>query len=246
RPAPARGGEWRDGNWPKDEDRQRDEARPQHGGNRRHDPDWRLEPAPGPAAAQGPEWPGRSPGPPVPEPRRREPARRHGEPGGEAGDAWRQAAGPAPGAGPHEPGPLPPPPGVAPQFASEGAETAMGAASADEAARRWAMLGYLGVPFLNFLAPLVIYLAMRRSPFVRRHSAQALNLSITVLLYEFSIMIFGALLSLDSVHTALLIVAPIVAALWITELLYLARAAFSATRGEFAPIPGWLCATIVR
>jgi len=116
----------------------------------------------------------------------------------------------------------------------------------DEAARRVAMLGYLGVPFLNFFPPLVIYLSMLRVPFVRRHAAQALNLSITVLLYEFSALIFGGLLSLDTVRVALLIVTPIVAVLWLAALIYLVLAAISAGRGEYRAIPGWLCATIAR
>ena len=108
------------------------------------------------------------------------------------------------------------------------------------------MLGYLGVPFLNFLPPLAVYLMMRRSPAVRQHAAQALNLTITVLLYEVSLLIFGGLLALDTVATSLLIITPLLAALWLAALVYLVLAAISASRGEFRAIPGWLCATIVR
>ncbi len=116
----------------------------------------------------------------------------------------------------------------------------------DEAAQRWAMLGYLGWPFLSFLPALAVYLCMQRSPFVRRHAAQALNLSITVLLYDFSALIFGGLMSLDSVRVALLIVTPMVAGLWLAGLVYIVLAAISAGRGEYRAIPGWLCAAILR
>jgi uncharacterized Tic20 family protein len=115
-----------------------------------------------------------------------------------------------------------------------------------EDAKRWAMLSYLGVPFLSFVLPLAIYLAKLRSAFIRRHSAQALNLSLTVLLYNVSALILGGLLALDDVTVAVVIVAPLLTALWAAALVYLIRAASAASRGEYLAIPGWLCATLAR
>ena len=112
---------------------------------------------------------------------------------------------------------------------------------------RLAMLCYLSVPFLGFLVPLaVIMLKGRRSSFVRGHAAQALNLSITVLLYTFCVLIVGAILALDSISVALLIGVPLVAALWIATLGYVVRAGAAAGRGDYLRIPAWICATIAR
>ena len=108
------------------------------------------------------------------------------------------------------------------------------------------MVAYLGAPFLSFLPPLAVYLTMRRSPFVRRHAAQALNLSITVLLYNISALILGGLLALDTVQVALLIVTPLVAGTWLVALVHLIRAAIAADVGGYYEIPGWMCATLVR
>jgi uncharacterized Tic20 family protein len=48
-------------------------------------------------------------------------------------------------------------------------------------ARMWSLFAHLGGTFLSFLVPLVIYLVFKdRDPFVRRHSAQALNFHITI------------------------------------------------------------------
>lgn len=110
-----------------------------------------------------------------------------------------------------------------------------------------ATLGYLGVPVLGPLIPLVGYLRERRGPgYARRHSVQALNLSITMLLYGVCILIGGAVLALDSAGVALVVVITVAAALWLVTLAYAIVAASSAHRGGFRRIPAWLCATIVR
>jgi len=113
--------------------------------------------------------------------------------------------------------------------------------------RRLAKLGYLGVPFLGPLVPLAIYLMKRRaSGYVRRHSAQAVNLSITALLYTFCILILGAMLALGSILLALLIGVALAVAVWLATLAYVLAACASANRGGSYQIPAWLCATIVR
>jgi uncharacterized Tic20 family protein len=112
---------------------------------------------------------------------------------------------------------------------------------------RWAMLGYLTVPFLGFLVPLAIYLTfLRRSRWLRAHAAQAVNVWLTVTLYELSAAIIGAMLVLDSPRVALTVVVPLVAALLLTALVFLARAAAAAYRGQAYAFPRWLCAPLVR
>ena len=110
-----------------------------------------------------------------------------------------------------------------------------------------AVLSYLGLPFLSFLPALAIYLiTLRSSRFTRRHAAQALNLSITLILYNICALILAGLLALDTVSVAVLVTAPLLAVLWIVTLVYLVLAAIAASRCEFYQIPAWLCATLVR
>ena len=134
------------------------------------------------------------------------------------GKQFMAAAGPAGGAGPAEPG--------------------------DE---RLATLSYLSVPFLGPLVPLFVYLIRKRSSaFVRRQSVQALNLSITTLIYTFCALILGTMLALDSITVALIIVVPLFVLLWLITLIYVIVAASRAGRGDYFRIPAWLCATMLR
>jgi uncharacterized Tic20 family protein len=112
---------------------------------------------------------------------------------------------------------------------------------------RLAALSYLGVPLLGPCLPLLIYLlGRRRSGYVRCHSAQGLNLSITMLLYGVSGLIAALMLALDSLTVALAVVVPLAAALWLVILGYVIVASASANRGGFRRMPAWLCATILR
>jgi uncharacterized protein len=118
---------------------------------------------------------------------------------------------------------------------------------ADPGDERLATLSYLGVPFLGPLVPLAIYLVRGRAPgYVRSHSAQALNLSVTALLYSVCVLILFAMLALDSVVVALVIAVPLAVALWLTTLAFVMVAASRANRGDYYLIPGWLCASIVH
>lgn len=112
---------------------------------------------------------------------------------------------------------------------------------------QWALFSYLGAIFLWLLAPLVIYLARRNaSGFVRSHAAQAFNLTLTGTLFALSCVIVGALLALDTATVALVIMVPLLSALWIAVMVHLVRAAIAASRGEFYKIPGWLCVPMLK
>jgi uncharacterized Tic20 family protein len=109
------------------------------------------------------------------------------------------------------------------------------------------MLAYLGMIFFLFLPPLIIYLAtMRRSPFVRRHAAQALNLWITAFLYTVSCVIVGSLLALDTVGTGLAVGIPLACLVWVSAAVYAVAGAVSASRGGLRELPGWICSPMVR
>jgi uncharacterized Tic20 family protein len=127
------------------------------------------------------------------------------------------------------------------------AEPAGGAGPAEPGDERLATLSYLSVPFLGPLVPLFVFLARKRSSaFVRRQSVQALNLSITALIYTICALILSAMLALDSITVALIIVVPLVVVLWLVTLIYVVLAASRAGRGDYFRIPAWLCATILR
>jgi uncharacterized Tic20 family protein len=131
-----------------------------------------------------------------------------------------------------------------PETDQPGGSLALTSADGDE---RWAVISYLGVPFLGFLPPLAVYLIKAGHPgFARDHATQALNLSITVILYNICALILAGLLALDSVDAALVLMVPLLAGLWIITLAYLLLAGLAASRGEGYRIPAWLCASLVR
>ncbi|MEP7034385.1 MAG: DUF4870 domain-containing protein [Dermatophilaceae bacterium] len=78
---------------------------------------------------------------------------------------------------PRQPYGAPPPPsGQGPGYGYQGQ-----APVTPSDARMWSMFAHLGGTFLSFFVPLVIYLVFKdRDPFIRRHSAQALNFQITL------------------------------------------------------------------
>jgi uncharacterized Tic20 family protein len=106
---------------------------------------------------------------------------------------------------------------------------------------------YLGAIILGPLVPLAVYLSRRRTSwYVRWHAAQALNVSLTALLYAVSIAIIGALLSFDSVTAALIVMGPIALAGWVVIVVYLVRGAVNASRGDMHSIPSWLCTPLFK
>ena len=136
--------------------------------------------------------------------------------------------------------------GTGEQFISA-AGAAGGARPAEPGDERLATLSYLSVPFLGPLVPLLVYLTRKRSSaFVRRQSVQALNLSITALIYTFCALILGTMLALDSAAVALIFVTPLAVVLWLVTLVYVILAASRASGGDYLRIPAWLCATILR
>jgi uncharacterized membrane protein len=92
------------------------------------------------------------------------------------------------------------------------------------------------------IAPLAVYLTVgRRSEFVRQHAAQAFRFTLAVTLFAVSGGIVAAMLALNSPMYALLIMGPLMFAFWLVALGYLVRAARAARRGDFYPLPSWIC-----
>jgi uncharacterized protein len=110
-----------------------------------------------------------------------------------------------------------------------------------------AVVGYLGVIFFAFLPALVIFLLTRRSsPYLRFHAARAVNLSVTVILFDVSAFIVGLMLALDTVVLSLTVALPLATALWLTASFYLVRTALATARGEAYDPPAWLCVQVLR
>jgi uncharacterized Tic20 family protein len=111
----------------------------------------------------------------------------------------------------------------------------------------WAIAGYLGAIVFWLVAPLAVYLIRgRRSPFVRRHAAQAFSLTLTVTLFAISGAIVAGLLSLDSVDDALYLMGPVGSVFVLVVLWYLVRAVSAAGQGRFYLVPSWLCVRTLR
>jgi hypothetical protein len=134
-----------------------------------------------------------------------------------------------------------------PQAQSRQAQSRQALTWPDEREGRLAMAAYLSVPFLGFVVPLVVYLtALRRSPWLRAHAAQALNVWITVCLYNLSIALMGTMLALDSLLVAVYVAAPVLLGLWVTAIVILVRAAVTASHGDEYAVPRWLCSRVTR
>ncbi|MEO8517861.1 MAG: DUF4870 domain-containing protein [Dermatophilaceae bacterium] len=71
-------------------------------------------------------------------------------------------------------------------------------------ARMWSIFAHLGGTFLSFFVPLVIFLVFKdRDPFVRGHSAQALNFHITLfIVYLVSIPLILILVGIFTIIAA--------------------------------------------
>jgi uncharacterized Tic20 family protein len=89
--------------------------------------------------------------------------------------------------------------------------------------RMWSMLAHLGGIILGFIAPLIVMLVQgEKSPFVRRHSVEALNFQITL----FIGFVVSAVLFLVVIGFLLFLV------VWIGGIVFAIVAGLAANRGE--------------
>jgi hypothetical protein len=117
----------------------------------------------------------------------------------------------------------------------------------DGAAELLAALGYLGTVFFSFLPALIIYLVKRgTAPYLRYHAAQAVNLAVTVLLFDLCAFIVGAMLALDNLAVSLSVALPLATVVWLVSVGFCARAALATARGVPYDLPRWLCAGVLK
>ena len=92
----------------------------------------------------------------------------------------------------------------------------------------WATLTHVGGILFGFVAPLVAYVVLRdRGPFIRQHSAAALNFQLTVLIGY----VVGGVLSLIVIGLVIMF------AVWVASILFAVLAAMAANRGEYYRYP---------
>ncbi|MBW8483555.1 DUF4870 domain-containing protein [Actinomadura parmotrematis] len=108
---------------------------------------------------------------------------------------------------------------------------------ATEDDRSWALMSYIGQFVAGAIAPAVVYLGRARTPFVRRHAAQALNMGIA----SVAVWVVGLLLML--LMEQLILVAVLYTAVMFAALVWAARAA---NRGEFRQVPAVLAWPLVK
>lgn len=103
-----------------------------------------------------------------------------------------------------------------------------------QAAQTWALAAHLSALLslfigLPFIGPLVVYLARRNDPFVRRHAAEALNFNLSISLYAIVLGLITVILIIVVVGLLLL---PLFLALFAAWLVLIVLAATKASRGE--------------
>jgi len=92
----------------------------------------------------------------------------------------------------------------------------------------WATLTHVGGILLGWIAPLVAFLVLKdRGPFIRQHTAAALNFQLTVLIGY----IVSVLLSLVLIGYLLMF------AVWVLTIVFGIIAALTANRGEYYTYP---------
>jgi uncharacterized Tic20 family protein len=108
------------------------------------------------------------------------------------------------------------------------------ASSAASDTTTWAMAAHLtalaslfvGFPFIG---PLIVYLAKKDNPFVRRHAAEALNFNLSIMLYTVVLAIATFVLMFVLVGFLLIPLFLVLLAAWI---IFVIVAAVAASRGE--------------
>lgn len=116
------------------------------------------------------------------------------------------------------------PPNQPPQYSGYAPVQPM--SPADE--RLWATLVHIGGIFFNFIPALIAYLVVKdRGPFVRAHTATALNFQLTLLIAS---VVAGVL-------TIVLIGFVLLAVIWVANIVFSIIAAIKANRGEWYTYP---------
>jgi uncharacterized Tic20 family protein len=92
----------------------------------------------------------------------------------------------------------------------------------------WATLTHIGGIVVSWLVPLIAYLVLRdRGPFIRQHTATALNFHLTLLIAY----VVGAILSLVFIGYLVILAA------WVVSIVFGIMAAIAANNGQYYKYP---------
>ncbi|TDD70336.1 DUF4870 domain-containing protein [Actinomadura rubrisoli] len=103
--------------------------------------------------------------------------------------------------------------------------------------KTWSLMAYLGQFLVGAIAPGIVYLGKARSPYVRRHAAQGLNMGLAAI----AVWIVGGLLSLAA---GVLIWVPLL--FTAAVMFFLVYAARAANRGEFRKVPSVVAWPLIK
>jgi uncharacterized Tic20 family protein len=103
--------------------------------------------------------------------------------------------------------------------------------------KSWALMAYLGQFLVGAVAPVVVFFGKGRSPFVRRHAAQGLNMGLAAIAVW---LVFGLL----SLFLEPLIWVPL--GFTAAVMFFLVYAARSANRGEFRQVPSFVAWPLLK
>ncbi|WP_157995963.1 DUF4870 domain-containing protein [Thermomonospora amylolytica] len=149
--------------------------------------------------------------------------------------------GPRPGYGQQAPWQQPPPPGpyapppVPGPVGGPAPRAPLGPPTPDE--QNWALMAYLAQFLTSAVAPLLILLLKGRSPYVRRHARQALNIAIGAL----AVWIVGILLI-----QAADVLAFIPLAYTGVVMFFLVRASIAVNRGQDVTVPAFVAWPLLK
>ena len=147
-----------------------------------------------------------------------------------------QSTGGSAGAG--APPPPPQPPATPPSSHAGGQQPYGQAATASSEARNWALAAHLsafatfvGIPW--FVGPLVVWLIKRNDdPFIDHHGKEAVNFSLSVLIYGVGLVVLGGIVTVLTLGLAVILVIGLAAALVIGWFVLVILAAVKAANGE--------------
>ena len=103
--------------------------------------------------------------------------------------------------------------------------------------KTWALAAHIGTLVaayiaLGFLAPLIIMLAKKDSPFVRRHAVESLNFQISLLIYFVVGTVVMFVVALLTFGIGLVVLVPAALVLGIAALVLIIMATIKASNGE--------------
>lgn len=110
-----------------------------------------------------------------------------------------------------------------------------GGLSSDD--KTWALAAHIGTLVaafiaLGFLAPLLIMLAKRDSPFIRRHAVESLNFQISLLIYFVVGTVVMFVVALLTFGVGLFVLVPVALVLGLVALVLIIIATIKASNGE--------------